>query len=48
MIHKMYPEGGRKLARMGIRNKLSILHGLTIEPYSFNFDCHVNNTVKYF
>ena len=25
----MYPDGGRKSARMGMRNKLYILHGLT-------------------
>ena len=27
-MHKMYPDGGRKLARSGMRNKLFILHGL--------------------
>ena len=26
--HKMYPDGGRKLARTGMRNELFSLHGL--------------------
>ena len=28
--HKMYPDGGRKLARTGMRNKLFSLHGLNV------------------
>ena len=27
-MHKMFSDGGRILARMGMRNKLFILHGL--------------------
>ena len=29
--HKMYPNGGRKLARTGMRNKLFSLHGLSVK-----------------
>ena len=29
----MYPDGGRKLARTGMRNKLFSLHGLIDEYY---------------
>ena len=30
---KMYPDGGRKLARTGMRNKLFNLHGLILSIY---------------
>ena len=33
-IHKIYQDGGRKLARTGMRKKLFILHGL-MEIYYF-------------
>ena len=29
-MHTMYPDGGRKLARTGMRNKLFHLHGLIL------------------
>ena len=29
--HKIYPDGGRNLARTGMRNKLFSLHGLRLE-----------------
>ena len=31
--HKMYPDGGRKWARAGMRNKLFSLHGLSYKNF---------------
>ena len=35
----MYPDGGRELARTGMRNKLFSLHGLTLKIYKSMQDC---------
>ena len=48
MMHKMYPDGGRKLARTGMRNKLFILHGLIIKKTKFNMDVNNLNTIEHY
>ena len=45
-MDKMYPDGRRKLARTGMRNKLFILHGLSVDIIAPNNQIPVNTDIS--